>query len=98
MIKVSLENIQDLDLPLDTAEKIIKRGDEKKKIKGLEKRYNAKSHLVFRKCFDTYLIYANGIYANIPEHTKKYWLDTYRDYVASSFQYKMWIFFKQYLF
>lgn len=37
MIKVSLENIQDFNLPLDTTEKIAKRGEAKRILKKLEK-------------------------------------------------------------
>lgn len=61
MIKVSLENIQDFDLPLDTTEKIVKRGESKRILKRLEKKYHLKSHQECRKFHGTYILYAKDI-------------------------------------
>lgn len=90
MIKVGLDNILNLGFPLDTIEKVEKRGDEKRKLKGLEKQYQLKSDLVCKKIYDEYYICSHQ---NVPTHIKKYWIETYRRYVASSIQYRFWIFY-----
>ena len=70
MIRVSLKNIQDFNFPLDKTNAIIKRGDYKKKLKGLEKKYGLKSHLVCRKNIDTYYLFTVD-YTDISELKKK---------------------------
>lgn len=91
MIRVTLENITAFDLPLDSTEKIVKRGDSKRILKKLEKRYGLKSHWVCRKDNGIYLLYANAAYFYIPDKLKEIWIKNYETYVRSSIQYKFWI-------
>ncbi len=93
MIKVSIENIQDFNLPLDTTEKIAKRGEEERVLKKLEKKYHLKSHQVCRKLDGTYMLYANAANLYVPKEEKKVWVHNYEIYVRSSIVYKVWIAF-----
>ncbi len=93
MIKVSLANIRDFELPLDNTSKIVKRGNSKRILKELEKKYGLKSHIVCRKMFGTYEFYFNALNNYVPKETKEQWIQNYRIYVASSFNYKVWIVF-----
>ena len=91
MIRVTLENITAFDLPLDSTEKIVKRGDSKRILKKLEKRYGQKSHFVCRKHDNVFLFYANVAHSYIPDEVKKIWIKKYETYVRSSIEYKFWI-------
>ena len=93
MIKVSLENIQDFDLPLDTTEKIVKRGKSKRILKRLEKKYHLKSHQECRKFHGTYILYANVANFYVPKEQKELWIQNYEIYIRSSLVYKVWIAF-----
>lgn len=98
MVLVFLENIQDFDLPLDTTEKIVKRGKSKRILKGLEKKYRLKSHHVCRKMFDTYELYANAANSYVPEEDKKLWIVNYEIYVRSSAYYKFLVYYFKFFF
>lgn len=93
MIKVSLENIQDFDLPLDTTEKIVKRGESKRILKRLEKKYHLKSHQECRKFDGTYILYTNVSNFYVPKEEKELWIQNYEIYIRSSLVYKVWIAF-----
>lgn len=93
MIKVSLENIQGFNLPLDTTEKIAKRGKSKRILKKLEKKYHLKSHHVCRKFHGTYILYANVAYFYVLKEEKEKWIHNYEIYIRSSVVYKFWIAF-----
>lgn len=91
MIRVSLGNIQDFGLPLDTTEKIIKRGESGRILRKLEKQYNVKSTYECRKGNQTYMFYEDVSNNYIPHKVRKMWIDNYEIYVRSSIQYKFWI-------
>lgn len=93
MIKVSLENIYDFNLPLDTTKKISKRGESKRILKRLENKYHLKFHFVCRKIFETYELFDNAAYFYIPEKDKEACIENYKIYVSSSATYKFWIIF-----
>ena len=93
MIKVSLENIQDFNLPLDTTEKIANRGKAKRILKKLEKKYHLKSHQECRKFHGTYMLYANAANFYVPKEEKEVWIHNYEIYIRSSIVYKVWIAF-----
>lgn len=83
MIKVSLGNINDFELPLDNFHKITRKGNSKRVLKRLEKKYGLKSHFVCRKMFGTYELYANSANFYVPEEIKEKWIENYKIYVAS---------------
>lgn len=96
MIKVTLGNIRDFDLPLDTNEKVMERGESKKILKRLEKQYSLKSHYVCRMMDNdddgyTYELYANAANTYVPIEEKRKWVVNYEIYVRSSIVYKFWI-------
>ena len=75
MIKVSLANIRDFGLPLDNTSKIVKRGNSKRILKKLEKKYGLKSHVVCRKMFGTYEFYCNVANNYVPNY---YGIESYQ--------------------
>ena len=91
MIRVTLENILAFDLPLNSTEKIVKKGDSKRILKKLEKRYGLKSHYECRKVGNVYLFNANAANYYVPYEVKKIWIKKYETYVRSSIEYKFWI-------
>lgn len=91
MIKVSLENIQTFDLPLDTTEKITKRGESKRILKELEKKYGLKSHYECRKNQGKYMLYANPSNYYVLKEDKEAWIKNYEIYVRSSVEYRFWV-------
>ena len=91
MIRVSLDNIKDFGLPLDTTEKITKRGESGRILKKLEKKYNVKSSCECSMGNRTYMFYEDVSNNYIPCETRKMWIDNYEIYVRSSVQYKFWI-------
>lgn len=93
MIKVSLKSIQDFDLPLDTTEKIAKRGESKRILKRLEKRYHLKTHYECRKHHGTYILYADAANNYVSKEEKEIWINSYEIYIRSSIVYKVYIAF-----
>lgn len=91
MIKVTLKNIKDFDLPLDSTDKILERGTSKQVLKQLEKKYGKKSNYMCSKIYDTYEMFANAVHYYIPIEDRKKWITNYEVYIRSSFQYKFWI-------
>lgn len=92
MIKVTLKNIMDFELPLDNHSKVIERGTSEEILRRLEKKHNVKT---FRACSkgknSEYEIYENEAFKYIPEQDKNMWLTNYEVYIRSSFKYKLWI-------
>jgi len=93
MIKVDLQRISDFDLPLDTMESVVKRGESKRILKRLEKEYNLKSYYVCAKISDIYELYANVTYYYVPKYEKESWIENYEIFIRSSIVYKYWILF-----
>lgn len=96
MIRVSLENILDLGLPVNTTEEVGKIGNSKKVLKGLERKYKLQSHKLFKKVNENYGMRIYEIdkeqYSNIPEIEKRWWLKNYKEYASASMLYKGLIF------
>lgn len=99
MIRVSLENILDLGLPVNTTKEVGKIGNSKKVLKGLERKYKLQSHKLFRKANGKYGMRIYEIdkeqYSDIPEIEKRWWLKNYKEYVSASMIYKMVIIFNK---
>ena len=93
MIRVTLENINDFNLPLCTYEKVTKRGDAKRVLKKLEKKYNLKTNYVCVRYYSTFILYANVSYKYVPKEEKNKWISNFEIYIRSSFIYKFWIWF-----
>lgn len=92
MIKVTLKNIEDFDLPLDSTSKVLARGTSKEVLKRLEKIHKAKTHEICLKSSSSkYIIYEDPRYRNITPEDKHRWVTNYEVYVRSSFTYKFWI-------
>lgn len=92
MIKVTLKNIEDFDLPLNSTSKVLARGTSKEVLKRLEKIHKAKTHEICLKSSSSkYIIYEDPRYRNITPEDKHRWLTNYEVYVRSSFTYKFWI-------
>lgn len=92
MIKVTLKNIEDFDLPLDNTDKVLERGTSKEVLKRLEKSHKAKTHEICSKSSSSkYVIYEDPRYKHIAPEDKHRWLTNYEVYVRSSFTYKFWI-------
>ena len=92
MIKVTMRNIEQLELPLNTTSKILERGTSKEVLQKLEKKYGFKSHIICTKSPQFgYVIYINPEYKRIPETDKNKWVTNYEVYVRSSFKYKFMI-------
>ena len=93
MIRVTLKNIQDYDLPLENYSKVFPRGMSKKVLEQLEKKYNRKTDQLCRKVGKfNYEIYVNVEYWDISDKDKDSWVVNYEVYIRSSFIYKFWIF------
>lgn len=91
MLKVLIENVIDLDLPLNTMKLVTKRGKSKHILTKLEAQYLLKSHHVCRKVNDKYILYANAAYSYVPNEVKALWVQNYNQYVRSSLEYKFYI-------
>lgn len=89
MIKVTLRNINELELPLNNSSMIMERGTSKQVLKELEKKYNLKSDYICSKDPDWgYEIYANAAWHYIPEEDKQKWVTNYEIFVRSSLLYR----------
>lgn len=93
MIRVTLDNINDFNLPLYTYEKVTKRGDAKRVLKELEKKYNLKTKYECVRYYNTFTLYANASNNYVPEEDKDKWISNFEIYIKSSFVYKFWIWF-----
>ena len=98
MVIVNLKDIRNLNLPLNTNEKILKlenrniqRSQARGILKKLEQKYGQKTQKLMTRFEDCYCIYANVVYAYIPDEVKSQWLTYYEIYVRSSSEYKMFI-------
>ncbi len=77
MLKVTLKNIEDFDLPLDNTNKVLARGTSKEVLKRLEKSHKAKTHEICSKSLSSeYIIYEDSRYKNITPEDKHMWLKT----------------------
>lgn len=92
MIKVTLKNIEDFDLPLDNTNKVLERGTSEEVLNRLEKKYKAKTHEICSKSKSSnYVIYEDSKYNYIKPADKHMWITNYEVYIRSSFTYKFWI-------
>ncbi len=98
MVIVNLKDIRNLNLPLNTNEKILKlenrgiqRSQARWKLKEFEQKYGQKTRQLMTRFKDRYLVYVNAAYAYIPDEVKSQWLTYYEIYVRSSLEYKMFI-------
>ncbi len=98
MVIVTLKDIKNLDLPLNTSSKIllmenrqIQRSQARKTLKKFEQKYGQKTRQLMSKFEDSYCVYVNSAYAYIPYEVKSQWLTYYEIYVRSSAEYKILI-------
>ena len=99
MIRVTIRNIIEYGLPLDSDYKVMSRGCSKEVLKSLEKKYKCKTEDVCRRSGfapSAFQIYENVIYNHIPEKDKDKWIVNYEVYIRSSFAYKYWIFVRKF--
>lgn len=91
MVRVTLANIRDLELPVNSTDMIGKMGNSKRILKQLQKKYSLKSHLVCRKVHGEYILISNPANFYVPSEEKQKWIENYKVYVRASLSYKFWI-------
>lgn len=104
MIKFSLLNIIELNLPLDSYSAVCERGDSKKILLQLDKKYkHTVDSSIACSCERSstgevaWDFYENPAFNYVDNKDKEIWIENYQIFIRSSIKYKLWIFFYRFL-